>query len=230
MALHATLAVLLSRHGAGTDVPIGSPASGRGDAALDDLVGFFVNTVVLRDRPVRRARPSRSCCAACGPPTWPRSSTPECPSQQVVELVNPPRAAGAQPAVPGDDRLLPPARGRRRGAGAAGAAGAGGGGRPQGRPERHLRRRRRGRGRGHLRVRRGPLPPETARRLLDRLADLLTAFAADPGATGRRARPADRGRPAATCGRPTAAVAGSPCRAWFAALSRQHGGLSWPTA
>ncbi|MEV7939327.1 amino acid adenylation domain-containing protein [Kitasatospora sp. NPDC088264] len=48
MALVAAVQVLLSRYSGTRDVAVGTPTSGRGRPELEDMVGFFVNTVVLR--------------------------------------------------------------------------------------------------------------------------------------------------------------------------------------
>ncbi len=48
MLVHAAVATLLSKSGAGEDIPLGTPVSGRRDAQLEPLVGFFLNTLVLR--------------------------------------------------------------------------------------------------------------------------------------------------------------------------------------
>ncbi|CBG67541.1 putative non-ribosomal peptide synthetase [Streptomyces scabiei 87.22] len=96
MVLHATLVTLLHRLGAGDDIVIGTPVEGRPDTALEDLVGLFANTLVLR-------------ADTSGDPTFEELldrvravdvaayDHTDVPFEQLVEVLNPERSRSRHP-------------------------------------------------------------------------------------------------------------------------------------
>ncbi|WP_107656420.1 hybrid non-ribosomal peptide synthetase/type I polyketide synthase [Nocardia suismassiliense] len=96
MVLQAGLAAVLTERGAGTDIALGTGVAGRVDPVLEDLVGFFVNAVVLRvdtsGKPAFAELLDRVRSATLG-----AFDHQDVPFGQVVERLRPARVAGRNP-------------------------------------------------------------------------------------------------------------------------------------
>ncbi len=96
MVVHAAYAALLARLSATTDIAVGTPIAGRGDKALDDLVGMFVNTLVLRTR-VDPATGFADLLTAVRDGDLAAFSHADIPFERLVEVLNPVRSTARHP-------------------------------------------------------------------------------------------------------------------------------------
>ncbi|WP_378732882.1 amino acid adenylation domain-containing protein [Nocardia brasiliensis] len=96
MVVHAALAVLLARLGGTDDVVIGTPVAGRGEQALDELVGMFVNTLALRT-PVDPAAGFGDFLTAVRSTDLDAFAHADVPFERLVQVLNPTRSTAHHP-------------------------------------------------------------------------------------------------------------------------------------
>jgi aryl carrier-like protein len=96
VVLHAALAILLARTAHSDDISVGTPVAGRGRPELDDLVGMFVNTVVLRTR-IDDDRSFRELLAEVRDVDLEALAHADLPYERLVDVIGRPRSTAYSP-------------------------------------------------------------------------------------------------------------------------------------
>jgi len=96
MALQAAVAVVLHKTGSGVDIPLGTPVAGRTEAEMDQLIGFFVNILVLRND--LRGNPTlRDVLSRARETALAAYAHQDLPFDRVVDSVSPVRSLSRNP-------------------------------------------------------------------------------------------------------------------------------------
>ncbi|WP_310398875.1 non-ribosomal peptide synthetase [Nocardia kruczakiae] len=96
MVLHAALASLLHRISTEHDITVGTPIAGRGQQALDPMVGMFVGTLVLRT-PVSGGQTFADLLRAVRDTDLEAFAHADVPFERLVEVLNPARSQAHHP-------------------------------------------------------------------------------------------------------------------------------------
>ncbi|MEU4843322.1 non-ribosomal peptide synthetase, partial [Nocardia testacea] len=96
MVVHSALAVLLARLSGSDDITIGTPVAGRGEQALDDLIGMFVNTLVFRTQ-LDRGESFADLLARQREIDIAAYAHADVPFERLVEVLNPARSTARNP-------------------------------------------------------------------------------------------------------------------------------------
>jgi len=96
MLVQAALASVLTRLGAGTDVPIGTAFAQRPDPVFEDVIGLFINTLVLRTD--TSGRPSfETLIARVRDTALAAYARADVPFERLVDELRPDRSLAGQP-------------------------------------------------------------------------------------------------------------------------------------
>ncbi|AHH19732.1 non-ribosomal peptide synthetase [Nocardia nova SH22a] len=96
MVVQTAFAVLLARLSGSGDIALGTPTAGRGEAALDGVIGMFVNTLVLRTR-IDATEPFNALLGRQRETDIRAFAHADVPFERLVEVLDPPRSAARHP-------------------------------------------------------------------------------------------------------------------------------------